>query len=149
MFFGTLILFFNLASLIILFTRSTLIDAAKVLFILGTWLLVGIIYILFNHLRSVYYFLAVLEDDAIQSRDQSVMLIRTGQAALKAGNLKLSGVHLKIHGMENPENFSFVSLLKKIGPLAVLIVKKSNAKDIILEVLKLAFSGTRLVKYLF
>jgi hypothetical protein len=141
-FFGTLILFFNLASLIILCTRSTLMDAAKVLFVLGTWILVGFIYILFNHLRDIYFLLAVLEDDAIQSRDQSVMLIRAGQTALKAGNLKL-------YGIKDPEQFSFVYLLKKIGPLAALVMQKSNMKDIALEALKLAFSGTRLFKYLF
>jgi len=149
LFFGTLILFNNLASLIILFTRSTFIDAAKVLFILGVWFLVGIIYILFNHLRAVYNLLSILEDDAIQSRDQSVMLIRAGQTALQAGNLKLYRMHSKINGMKSLQNFSFVSLLKKIGPLALLVMQKSNTKDIILEVLKLAFSGTRLFKYLF
>ena len=147
-FFGTFILFFNIACIVVLFTRSNLIDAAKVLFVLGVWIMVGIIYIVFNHLRGIYDLLSVLEDDAIQSRDQSVMLIRTGQAALRAGNLKLDRAHLKVYNMKNPENFSFVSLMKKVIPLAVLVIQKGNTKDIVLEVLKLAFAGTRLFKYL-
>jgi hypothetical protein len=128
--------------LIALFTSLTLIEFAKVLFVLGAWILIGLIYILVNHLRDVYYLLAVLEDDAIQGRDQSVMLIRAGQTALKAGNLRL-------YGQGEGEQFSFVDLLKKIGPLAVLVTQKTNIKDIAIEALKLALSGSGLRKYLF
>jgi hypothetical protein len=141
-FFGTFILFFNILCVFVLFTRSSLIDAAKVLFVLGTWIMVGFIYILFNHLRDVYYLLAVLEDDAIQSRDQSVMLIRAGQTALKAGNLKL-------YRQAEAEDFSFMALVKKIGPLAILVMQKSNIKDIAIEALKLVLSGSALGKYFF
>ena len=141
-FVGTFILFFNIFALIVLFTRSTLIDAAKVLFILMTWILVAFIYILFNHLRDIYLLLTILEDEAIQSRDQSVMLIRAGQTALKAGNMKL-------RGNRNSEPFSFVDLLKKIGPLALLVMQKGNIKEIAVEALKLAVAGLGLRKYLF
>lgn len=140
LFFGTFILFFNILCIIILFTRSTFIDAAKVLFVLITWLILGMIYILFNHLRGLYFVLSALEDDAIQSRDQSVMLIRAGQAALKAGNNKLYGA------AQQAEQFSYISLLKKIGPLAMLVLNKSNISAIAIEALKVALSGSRIFK---
>jgi len=142
LFFGTVILFFNIFSLVVLITRSTLIDAAKVFFILGTWMAVGIIYIIFNHLREIYYVLVLLEEEAIQSRDQSVMLLRAGQAALRAGTAKLQG-------QEAAESFSFAYLLKKVGPLALLVMKKTNVKTIAIEALKIALSGTFLRKFLF
>ncbi len=142
LFFGTLILFINILCVIILFTRSSLIDVAKVIFVLAAWFLVGIIYIVANHLRSIYNLLSILEDEAIQSRDQSVMLIRAGQAALASGNRKL-------YGEDNNEKLSYPQLLKKIGPLALLVLRKGNLFDIGIEAFKLFFIGTRALKNLF
>jgi hypothetical protein len=141
-FFGTVILFFNIFSFVVLITRSTLVDAAKVFFILGTWIMVGIIYILFNHLREIYYVLVLLEEEAIQSRDQSVMLIRAGQAALRAGTAKFDS-------QAEVEGFSFAYMLKKVGPLALLVMKNTDVKTIALEALKIALSGTVLRKFFF
>lgn len=142
LFFGTLILFINILCLVILFTRSTPIAIAKVVFVLTTWLLVGIIYIVANHLRSIYNLLSMLEDEAIQSRDQSVMLIRAGQAALSSGSRKLFGEN-------SSEQLSFIQLLKKIGPLALLVVRKGNIVDIGVEAFKLVFIGARVFKKFF
>ncbi len=140
--FGTLILFVNGFSLAIVFTRHNCVDAAKVFFIWLTWLFVGIIYILFNHLRDIYELFALLEEEAIQSRDQSVMLIRTGQAALKAGNRKLFA--------QTNVQFSLTSLMKSIGPLALLYLRKEKSLfDIALEAGKMIFVRSRLFKNLF
>jgi len=140
--FGTLILFINILSLVVMFTRPTWVDTAKVFFIFLTWLLVGTVYILFNHLRDIYQLFALLEEEAIQSRDQSVMLIRAGQAALKAGNRRLFA--------EADIQLSFTSLLKKIGPLALLFLQKEkNLFQMALEAGKVFFLGSRLFKNLF
>jgi hypothetical protein len=70
------------------------------------------------------------------------MLIRAGQAALKAGNNKLYA-HADVE-------FSFTSLLKKVGPLALLFIQKEkNLFHIALEAGKVFFAGTRLFKNLF
>jgi len=139
---GTLILFINILSIVVMVTRPTWIDAAKVFFIFLTWLLVGAIYILFNHLRDIYQLFAALEEEAIQSRDQSVMLIRAGQAALKSGNRRLFA--------EADVQFSFSSLLQKIGPLALLFLQKDkNFLSIALQAAKTFFVGTRFFKNLF
>ena len=138
--FGTLILFVNILILVMMFTRPTWVDAGKVFFIFLTWLLVGAIYILFNHLRDIYQLFSMLEEEAIQGRDQSVMLIRAGQAALKAGNNRLLA--------QADLEFSFTSLLKKVGPLALLFLQKEkNLFHIALEIGKVM--GTRFFKNLF
>jgi magnesium-transporting ATPase (P-type) len=140
--FGTLILLVNILSLVVMFTRPTWVEAAKVFFIFLTWLTVGVIYILFNYLHDIYQLFALLEEEAIQGRDQSVMLIRAGQAALKAGNRKLLA--------QTDTEFSFNSLLKKVGPLALLFLqKKKNLVHIALEAGKVLFMGSRLFKNLF
>ncbi len=141
-FIGTLILFINIASLFVMLTRHSWVDAAKVFFIFFTWALIGVIYITFNHLRDIYNLFSALEDEALQSRDQSVMLIRAGQAALQAGNRKLFP--------EEEIDFSFSSLLRKIGPLALLFLRKEkNILHIGIETFKLFFVGTRMFKNLF
>ena len=140
--FGTLILLINILSIIVMFTRPNLIDTAKVIFIFLTWVMVGAIYILFNHLRDIYQLFASLEEEAIQSRDQSVMLIRAGQAALRSGNQRLFS--------QEDVQLSMTSLLKKIGPLALLFLQKEkNFFQIALEAGRLAVMGSRVFKSLF
>jgi hypothetical protein len=140
--FGTLILFVNILAFVAMFTRSSWVDAAKVFFVFLTWLSVGVVYILFNHLRDVYQLFAVLEDEAIQSRDQSVMLIRAGQAALKSGNSRLFA--------EADVQLSFSALVRKIGPLALLFLQKEkDVFNIALQAGKVFFMGSRLFKNLF
>jgi magnesium-transporting ATPase (P-type) len=140
--FGTLILFFNILVVVILFTRSSWVDLAKVFFVFITWLFIGIICILFNHLRDLYQWFRALEEEAIEGRDQSVMLIRAGQAALKAGNRKLLP--------QTDIEFSFPNLLKKVGPLALLFLQKEKSLfDIAIETGKLFFVGQKWFKNIF
>jgi hypothetical protein len=140
--FGTLILFVNMLAFLAMLTRSSWVDAAKVFFIFLTWLSIGTVYILFNHLRDIYQIFALLEDEAIQSRDQSVMLIRAGQAALKSGNSRLFA--------EADVQLSFSSLVKRIGPLALLFLQKEkDIFNIALQAGKVFFMGSRLFKNLF
>jgi hypothetical protein len=167
LFFGTLILFFNFSCALMLltwvilgiiylllhrfipvievlgtlYTFPVMIAAAKTFFVLAMWMFIAIIYILVNYFRDLYHLLAILEEEAIQSRDQSVMLIRAGHAALRAGNLK-------IYGQEKTDDFSFAHLLKKIGPLALLVMKKTDVRTVAVESLKIALSGT-VLRFLF
>lgn len=139
---GTLILFINVGAIIALFTRPSFLEAGKVLFIYLCWLAIGIIYILFNHLVDIHLLFSALEEEAVQGRDQSVMLIRAGQAALKAGNTKLFG--------DRDVQFSLSSLLKKIGPLALLFLRKEkNLLHIAIEAGRAIFAGSMLFKNLF
>jgi hypothetical protein len=52
--FGILILFINLLCILAMVTRPTWVDVAKVFFIFLTWVLLAVIYILFNHLRDIH-----------------------------------------------------------------------------------------------
>lgn len=140
--FGTFLLLINILVIIVMFTRSTWLDTGKIVFIAFIWLAVGTIYILFNHLNSIYQFLAVLEEEAIEGRDQSIMVIRAGQAALQAGNKRL---------FAEPEmETSFMVLLKKFGPLALLFLQKEkNILQIALTAGKAFFTSTRWFKTLY
>jgi len=140
--FGTLLMLIDITSIIAMFTRPTWIEAGKVVFVFLNWLIIGVIYIVFNHLRDIYEVFSILEEEAIQGRDQSVMLIRAGQAALQAGNKKLL--------LEENVEMSFYSLLNKVGPLAFLFLRKEkNIFQIGIEAFKLFFIGSRMFKNLF
>jgi hypothetical protein len=137
--FGLLLLVLNLFVCFVLFTRPTLIDFAKVLFIQLIWFFTAIALILFNHRGNIQAMLFFLEEEAVQIRDESVMLIRTGQATLRAFNRKIQG--------ESDEQQSAFVLAKSIGPLALMFVKKEkNIVRVALATLKFFGSGAEFIK---
>jgi hypothetical protein len=139
---GTMLLLINLAGLVLLFTRTAWIDAAKIIFVFLIWLAIGVIYIAFNHLRDIQSLLVILEEAAMQSRDEAAMVLR-------AANTAVQNWHSRLIATQEVE-LSVASILKRCAPLALLILRKEKSMvHIGVEAFKLVLSSTHLFKKLF
>jgi hypothetical protein len=118
--FGIVLLLANVLSIVALLTRSNLLDFAKFCFVVvASWISI-IALIIANQEKQLKAALFALEEEAGQIRDESVMLIRAGQAGLKSLNKRLYGEEINDHFQAATE------LLKSVGPLAVLFLNKEK-----------------------
>jgi hypothetical protein len=107
-------------SLNLILTQGGLIQFAKALFVLVAWVLSISALVIVNNERLIGALLFAVEDEATQTRDESVMLIRAGQASLRSLNAKLQGE-------EKPDPMlTAKELVKSIGPLALLFLRKER-----------------------
>lgn len=121
--FGLVVLVLNIlgiGTVIALLVRGQLIEFAKAYFVLLAWFVSIVALIVVNQQKHINALLFAIEDEATQSRDESVMLIRAGQAGIRSLNTRL-------YGEQSPSQFFTASeLLKSIGPLALLFMNKER-----------------------
>jgi hypothetical protein len=121
LFLGCVLLLLHIAGIFALVTRSHLIDFAKVFFVMVAWSLSLIITVVVNHENTIGTLLFALENEATQTRDESVMLIRAGQAGLRSLNKKVTGDAAKNDVLTASE------LFKSVGPLALMFLNKERS----------------------
>jgi len=105
-------------SLLIAFSQVNYIQFAKAIFVFSAWIFSLMAIIVVNNERMIYALLFAVEEEASQTRDESVMLIRAGQAGLRGVNAKLWG--------EEKQIISPAELIRSIGPLALLFLNKER-----------------------
>jgi phosphate starvation-inducible membrane PsiE len=100
--------------------KGEMIQFAKAIFVFIAWTVSIFALIVVNHEKTINSLLFAVEEEALHTRDESVMLIRAGQAGLRS----LSN---KFYGEESPDQFFTASeLIKSIGPLALLFLNKER-----------------------
>jgi hypothetical protein len=144
--FGCIILLFNLLTIfatINYLLRGEIIQFAKAFFVLIAWMLSISALIVVIHEKSITALMFAVEDEATHGRDESVMLIRAGQAGLRSLNNKL-------YGLEGAQKTPTASeLLRSIGPLALLFLNKErNILRWGMVGAKVATKGVRFVQHL-
>jgi len=115
------LLILHIFGTIMLVTRSQWIDFAKALFVVVSWLLSLQVLIVVNHRIGILRVLYAIEEEASQTRDESVMLIRTAQAGI-------SSLNKQVYGDAGSGQFVTASeLIKSIGPLALMFLNKEKS----------------------
>lgn len=94
------------------------IQLAKFSFVFLAWIFSLTAIIVVNNEKMISALLYAVEEEASQTRDESVMLIRAGQAGLRGMNAKLWG--------EEQHIVSPSDLIRSIGPLALLFFNKEK-----------------------
>jgi hypothetical protein len=116
-----ILLLLHILAVVALLTRFQLLDFAKVFFIAVAWLVTIVSLIVVNQQKNINALLFAIEDEAGHVRDESVMLIRAGQAGIRSLNKK-------VYGEDAPNQFLTASeLFKSIGPLALMFLKHETS----------------------
>jgi hypothetical protein len=107
------------STLLAAWSQVNFIQFAKAIFVTLAWVLSLTAFIVVNNEKMITALLFAVEDEASQTRDESVMLIRAGQAGIRGLNAKLWG--------EEKQGISPSELIRSIGPLALLFFNKERS----------------------